>query len=73
MIGGKSGIIRAVSKSYSRSVTMDKGAMTAPLPVRIAMFVFLTAIVGGGLYLWSVRGHAVLLDMAASAIAFICQ
>ena len=54
-------------------MTVDKGAMTAPLTVRIAIFVFLTVIIGVGLYLWSVRGHAVLLDMASSAIAFICQ
>ncbi|MEM7749870.1 MAG: hypothetical protein AAF346_16580 [Pseudomonadota bacterium] len=47
--------------------------MTAPWPVRVALISVLTALVGGGLYLWSVRGHAVLLDMAASAIAFICQ
>jgi len=52
---------------------MEKDVISAPWPVRAALLLVLTVIVGGGLYLWSVRGHAMLLDMAASAIAFICQ
>ena len=52
---------------------MDKDSITAPWQVRAVLYAMMAVVVGGGLYLWSVRGHAVLLDMAASAIAFICQ
>ena len=52
---------------------MERDTISAPWPVRIGLFAAIAVIVGGGLYLWGVRGHAVLLDMAASAIAFICQ
>ena len=52
---------------------MERDSISAPWPVRVGLYAVITMIVGGGLYLWAVRGHAVLLDMAASAIAFICQ
>ncbi len=45
---------------------------TMPLNVKIALGVFITALVGGAMYLIAQRGPAMMLDMAANAFAFIC-
>lgn len=45
---------------------------TMPLNVKIALGIFITALLGGAIYLISLRGPAMMLDMAANAFAFIC-
>ena len=45
---------------------------TMPLNVKIALGVFVTALVGGAMYLIALRGPAMMLDMAVNAFAFIC-
>ena len=39
---------------------------------KLAVAIGVTALVGGAIYLMSVRGSAILLDMAVSAVAFLC-
>ncbi len=45
---------------------------TMPLNLKIAVATVITAIVGGAIYLIAMRGPAIILDMATSAVAFIC-
>ena len=45
---------------------------TMPLNFKIAVAAVITAIVGGAIYLIAMRGPAIILDMATSAVAFIC-
>ncbi len=40
--------------------------------IRVAVFALVATLIGASLYLWAVRGHAVLLDLASSAVAFLC-
>ncbi|MBU2531429.1 MAG: hypothetical protein KKB37_01720 [Alphaproteobacteria bacterium] len=44
-----------------------------PRTVKYAAFGVVTLIVAGGIYLIVMRGPAIILDMAASAVAFICM
>jgi len=43
-----------------------------PRPVQIGVGVALVLLVGGAIYLMAVRGPVLLLDLAASAAAFLC-
>lgn len=43
-----------------------------PLHLKFIVATVVTALVGGAVYLIAVRGPAIILDLAASAVAFIC-
>lgn len=45
---------------------------TMPLHVKLVVASIVTALVGGAVLLIAARGPAMLLDMAAGAVAFIC-
>ena len=51
---------------------LEVAMMSMPLNVKIAVGAIVTALVGGAVYLIALRGPAMMLDMAASAFAFIC-
>ena len=40
--------------------------------IRLAIIAGVGLLAGGGVYLWLVRGPAMLLDLAVSAAAFLC-
>ena len=61
------GILAATMK-----FTLPVEIAMATQPVRIAIIAGVGALVAGAVYLWAVRGHAVILDLATGAVAFLC-
>ena len=46
---------------------------TAPAaPLRLALWAALAALLAGGIYLWAVRGNALLLDLATGVKGLLC-
>ena len=64
----------------STKITSNDGlkvpASTAPpapaAPLRLALWAILAALVAGGVYLWAVRGNALLLDLATGVKGLLC-
>lgn len=64
----------------STNTTSDDGlqvpASTVPpapaTPLRLALWAALGALLAGGVYLWAVRGNALLLDLATGVKGLLC-
>lgn len=52
--------------------TTSVSASRPSAPVRLALWAALAALLAGGVYLWAVRGNAVLLDLATGVKGLLC-
>jgi hypothetical protein len=60
----------ADAQSHGDGNRVDRTSL--PPAVRWSIITLALTLIAASLYLWAVRGHAILLDLASSAVAFLC-
>lgn len=54
------------------TTSVSSSALRPAAPVRLALWAALAALLAGGVYLWAVRGNALLLDLATGVKGLLC-